>query len=134
MFGPLIFNIFLCDLFCFLDGFIVASDADDITSYIVTKSKDLVTKEIEHFPETFFQWFDFNYMKINNGKSHILFSGTGNVSFHIDNNAIASENKSELLGIVLDSELSFEDHVNALCKKQFKNSIHLQELLQTCVK
>ena len=112
----------------------VASDVDNTTPYIVTKSKDLVIKEIEHFPETFFQWFDFNYMKINSGKSHILFSGTGNVSFHIDNNAIASENKSELLGIVSDSEPSFEDHVNDLCKKQIKNSIHLQELLQTCVK
>ena len=31
--------------------------------------------------------------------------------------AIVSENKIELLGIVLDSKLSFEDHINKLGKK-----------------
>ena len=31
--------------------------------------------------------------------------------------AIVSENKIELLGIVLDSKLSFEDHIINLCKK-----------------
>ena len=56
-------------------------------------------------------------MKINSGKSRILLSGNGHVSVHIDNNAITSENKNELLGIVLDSKLSFEDHVNGHCKK-----------------
>ena len=36
----------------------------------------------------------------------MLFSGNGNVS------TIISENKHELLGIVLDSQLSFQDHIN----------------------
>ena len=56
-------------------------------------------------------------MKINSGKSHILFSGNDNVSANIDNHTIKSENKNELLGIILDSKLSFEDHINNLCKK-----------------
>ena len=56
-------------------------------------------------------------MKINSGKSHILFSGNDNVSANIDNHTIISENKNELLGIILDSKLSFEDHINNLCKK-----------------
>ena len=81
------------------------------------KTNDLVLKEIEHFSEVLFKWFDFNYMKINSGKSHILFSGNDNVSANIDNHTIISENKNELLGIILDSKLSFEDHINNLCKK-----------------
>ena len=36
---------------------------------------------------------------------------------YIDNNAISSENKNELLDIALDSKLFFEDHINSLCKK-----------------
>ena len=56
-------------------------------------------------------------MKINSGKSHILFSGNDNVNANIDNHTIISENKNELLGIILDSKLSFEDHINNLCKK-----------------
>ena len=107
--GPLVFNIFLCDLFYFLEGVPVASYADDTTPYTANKTNDLVMKEIEHFSEVLF-----NYMKINYGKSHILFSGNQNVSANIDNPTIISENKNELLGIILDSKLSFEDHINNL--------------------
>ena len=56
-------------------------------------------------------------MKINSGKSHILFSGNDNVSANIDNHTIISETKNELLGIILDSKFSFEDRINNLCKK-----------------
>ena len=115
--GPLIFNIFSCDLFYFLKGVAVASYADDTTHYTANETNDLVIKEIEHVSEVLFKWFDFNYMKINSGKSHILFSGNDNVIVNIDNHTIISENKNELLGIILDSKLSFEDHINNLCKK-----------------
>ena len=114
--GPLIFNIFLCDLFYFLEGVAVASYADDNTPYTANRTNKLVIKEVEHFSEVLFKWFDFNHTKINSGKSHILFSGNDNVSANIDNHTIISENKNELLGITLDSRLSFEDHMNNLCK------------------
>ena len=52
-------------------------------------------------------------MKINSGKSHILFSGNDNVSANI------SESKNELLGIILD----LKDHINNV-KKQVKNSTY----------
>ena len=56
-------------------------------------------------------------MKINSGKSHIMFSRNNNVSANIDDNTIISENKTELVGIIRDSKLSFEDHINNICKK-----------------
>ena len=105
----------LVHLFYFLKGVAVASYADDTTPYTANKTNDLVIKEIEHFSEVLFKWFDFNYMKINSGKSHILFSGNDNVSANIDNHTIISENK--LLGIILDSKFSFEDHINNPWKK-----------------
>ena len=115
--GPLIFNIFLCDLFYFLEGVSVASCADDTTPYTTNKANDLVIKKIEHFSEILFKWFDLTYMKINSGKSHILFSENDNVSANIDNHTIISENKNELLGIILDLKLFFEDQMKNLCKK-----------------
>ena len=75
-------------------------------------------KEVEHFSEFLFQWFD---IRNNSAKSHILFSGNevvSLVSVNIDNNAITSESKNDLLGLVLDSNLSFEDHINSLCEKE----------------
>ena len=56
-------------------------------------------------------------MKINSGESHVLFSGNDNVSVNNDDHTIISDNNNQLLGIILDSKLSFEDHINNLCKK-----------------
>ena len=52
---PLIFNIFLCELFCFLEGVAKAIYADNTTPYSANKTNDLVIKEIEHFSEVLFQ-------------------------------------------------------------------------------
>ena len=72
-------------------------------------------------------------MKINCGKSHILFSGNDNASANIDDHTIISENKNELLGIILDSKLSFEDHINNLCKNQVKSkSKSSQRISKNC--
>ena len=123
--GLLIFNNLLYELFYFLEGIAVASYADDTTLYSVNKTNGLVKEEIEHFCEVLFKWFDFNYMKINSGKSHMLYSGNDNGIANIDDHTIISENKNKLLGIMLDSKLSFEDHTNNLCvKKQVKNSTY----------
>ena len=50
-------------------------------------------------------------------KIHILFSGNGNISCYIDDHIIISGNKKDLLGIILDLKLSFDDHINNLCEK-----------------
>ena len=76
-------------------------------------SSSLVIKEIEEFSEVLLKWCDYNYMKIYSGKSHVLYSGNDNIDDHI----MISQNKNELLGIILGSKLSFEDHINSLCKK-----------------
>ena len=57
-------------------------------------------------------------------KIHVLFSGNDNVIANNDNNTIISDKKHELLGIILDSKPSFEDHINNFRKKQVKNLTH----------
>ena len=56
-------------------------------------------------------------MKVNTDKSHLLLSGNTNMISNIDNNLIKSEKEQVLLGITIDSNLSFEEHSNNLCKK-----------------
>ena len=63
-------------------------------------------------------------MKINIVKYHKPFSGNDSVSANIDNFTTISENRNELLDIIMDSKLSFENHINNLFKKQVKNSMH----------
>ena len=106
--GLLIFNIFLYDLFDFLEGVAVACYADDTTPYSANKANDFVIKEIEHFPEVLIKWFDFNYIKINGEKGHMLFSGNDNVSANINYHTIISENKNELVGRIFNSIISLK--------------------------
>ena len=56
-------------------------------------------------------------MKANSGKSHLLMNGTETTHANIDGSMIKSSQKEILLGITLDSELKFEDHVNFIFKK-----------------
>ena len=51
-------------------------------------------------------------MKKNNRKILIPFQGNDNVSANIDDNDIISENMNELLDMVLDPKLSFEDFIH----------------------
>ena len=56
-------------------------------------------------------------MKVNTDKSHLLLSGNTKLASSIDNKTAESEMKQESLGITTDSKLSFEEHVNNICKK-----------------
>ena len=71
-----------------MDGVTVGCYVDSTTTYSVSKTKDLVIKETDHFSEFLFQLFTVNYMKINSSKRHMLFRENDVVSVHIDNNAI----------------------------------------------
>ena len=76
-----------------------------------------VINTIETSSQVLFNWFSDNFMKANSGKSHLLMSGTETTHANVDGSMIKSSQKEILLGINLDSELKFEDHVNFMCKK-----------------
>ena len=56
-------------------------------------------------------------MKVNTGKSHLSLSDNSRAIATIDNSYIESEDEQVLLGITIDSNLSFENHINSICKK-----------------
>ena len=56
-------------------------------------------------------------MKVNTDKSHHLMSGNKTVA-NIDNNRIESANTRKLLGITIDSKLTFDTRINKICKKK----------------
>ena len=45
--GPLLFNIFICDMFSFLEGFDIANYADDSTPHCAGKSAESVVNNLE---------------------------------------------------------------------------------------
>ena len=112
--GPLLFIIFICDMFYFLEDFGIANYADDSTPYSAKSNHKLVIEELEKSSSILFKWLQSNYMKVNTDKSHLLLSGNTKLISNIDNNLIESEQEQVLLGITIDSNLSFEKHINNL--------------------
>ena len=115
--GPLLSNLFICDMFYFLEGFDIANYADDSTPYCASKSAESVVNNLEQSSTILFKWLNNNYMKVNTGKNHLLFSDNSRATATIDNSYIESEDKQVLLGITIDSNLTFENHINKICKK-----------------
>ena len=115
--GPLLFNTHLCDLFYFLEDLDIASKADDTTIYTVKENKESVINTLEASSLPLFTWFNNNFMKANSDKSHILLSCSEPSTALIDGSSIESNTKEILLGITIDRDLKFDEHVNNLCKK-----------------
>ena len=116
--GPLLFNIFLCNLFLFLHDIPVANYADDNTPYCTgLKISDVLIK-LENAAETLLQWFKDNRMKANPDKYHLLINNTKeSFQIKIGNETISNSKYEKLLGVKIDHELNFNDHVLSLCKK-----------------
>ena len=114
--GPLLFNIFKCDMFYFLEDFDIANYADDSTPYSSGESAAFFVN-LEQLPAILFEWLDNNYMKVNTSKSHLLLSGNSRATATIGNSYIESEDEQVLQGITIDSNLTFENHISSICKK-----------------
>ena len=85
--GPLLFNIFLCDLFLIMDNIDCASYADDNTPYTTGCSIEEVIEKLENASKVLFQWFSDNQMKANPDKCHFLCSSNTEVSLNVENTA-----------------------------------------------
>ena len=72
--GPLLFNIYLCDLFLLVCNIDVASYADDTTPYVTGDNLESALKQLEQTAKLLFQWFSDNYIKGNEDKRHVFIS------------------------------------------------------------
>ena len=110
--GPLLVNIL------FLGDYKIGNYAEDTTPYSAQRNRQFVIKELEKSSAIFFKWLGHNFMKINTDTSPLLLSGNIKLTSNIDNNLVESEMKQEFLEITVNSNLTFEEHVNNICKKR----------------
>ena len=92
---PLLFSIFICDMFFFLENYEIANYADDSTPFSAKCSHQAVIEDLEKSSAILFNWLKSNYMEVNTDKSHLLLSGNIKLTSNIDNNIIESEEKQE---------------------------------------
>ena len=120
--GPLLFNIFINDIFYFVDKSKLANFADDTTVYTTEDTILNLLSVLKDESTTILNWFKTNEMKSNDDKCHLIigntnksYSSTGFI--YMGNELLESEESVDLLGVTIDSKLNFNDHVTNLIKK-----------------
>ena len=119
--GPLLFNIFLCDMFLFCNDF--ANFADDNTPYYIGKTPEEVISQLERSSKSIFEWFENNGMKANPNKCNLLLSKNENFEANINENRISNTRFENLLGVTFDNRLNFNHHISKIYKTD-SNKLH----------
>ena len=118
--GPLLFNIFINDLFLFIEKSEVCNFADDNTLFSGNKNLDCVFSNLNSDLNNVIEWFKINSLKANPGKFQFMVLGANkNDSFHLNvaGKVIPSSSEVKLLGITNDNELKFRKNIDELCRK-----------------
>ena len=112
--GPILFNIFLSDLFLFIKNKGLVSYADDATPYETEVNSAYIIRNLEILGNTLLNWFKDYSMKANPGKYHLFLSGNDSSKITNGNETVSSSKCEKLLGIKIDSHLNFKEHIESL--------------------
>ena len=115
---PILFNIYLNDLFYFLHCSI-CNFADDTTLYVCDKNLNFVMQQLEQQSNIALKGFEDDNMKMNSGKCHLFVSGNKHEHMwaKIGDDQIWESRTVKLLGITIDNELKFDEYISNVCKK-----------------
>ena len=87
--GPLLLNMFLCDLFLFFHNIPVSNYAEDNIPYSTGLKISNVLIKLENVAETLLQWFKDKRVKANPGKYHLLINNNKeSFEIKIDNKTV----------------------------------------------
>ena len=78
--------------------------------------EDVIIK-LQNASLTLFQWFYGNQMKANPDKCHLICSADDKVNITVENQKLCNSLCEKLLGVRFDSKLTFNAHINDICKK-----------------
>ena len=120
--GPLIFNIFINDIFYALENVCnLYNYADDNTLLNTHHSITCLKTKLETSAAVAMHWFDVNGMKSNQAKFQAMIlhnhPDLSDISLCVNDMNIPLKSCVKLLGVFIDYELNFSDHVTYLCKR-----------------
>ena len=132
--GPLLFIIYASDSFHIICkyGLQAHAYADDTQLHLLFKAGNTVSESeavdlIERCIRDIQDWLAKNKLKINDGKTKFVISGTrqqlekhSDTHLSVENTPITTTTSVKNLGVCMDPKLSFNTQINEICK----SSIH----------
>ena len=119
--GPILFNIFINDLY-----YILQSDlhnfADDNTISMISDTVSSLVNSLTDKANKAVDWFHINKMTVNPEKFKAILltkrkENTAGYPIILRGHEIESEDPVTLLGVTIDYKLSFENHIQELCQR-----------------
>ena len=117
--GPLLFNIFINDMFYVIENCDLFNYADDNTmSDCNDNAKDLIDS-VEADLANIMAWFKTNCMTAHPEKLQCLTMGklSNQISFCLENKVLSPSCNVKILGLTIDDKLLFNEHVFSICQK-----------------
>ena len=122
--GPLLFNVFINDIFMFIEKSEICNFADDNTIYDCGKDLSNILENLKHDMKILLKWFRINSLQANPGKFQFMILGgkyPNSVKLIINSIKIEETKKVVLLGITIDNLLTFN------VVQQIINYMHYEE-------
>jgi uncharacterized protein YlzI (FlbEa/FlbD family) len=123
--GPFLFLLFANDISNFVNGGQINCFADDTIIYVSGKSVEEVTDKLQKCLDEVQIWYYRNKLKINASKCNTLLLGTAQKLKTVDidkcsitfgNCILKRANSVKYLGITIDSNLSWDQHISNMCR------------------
>ena len=113
--GPLLFNVFMNDMFLFMKSCNFYNYADD--NFVSRSSPDVnvILSNLKSDCQISLKWFDDNGMKANPSKFKFMIMSSENIEPQIltisDDVCLQSQTDVKVLGITVDYRLTFNEHI-----------------------
>ena len=131
--GPLLFNIFINEIFFINSDINIYNYADDNCISFVGSLIDIIADTLNKEIVSLMEWFRKNSLAANPAKFQTMLVKTNNIkdaelNVTVDNVSLPSSDAMKVLGIDIDDRLTFDGHVSNMCIKAGRQLNALQRL------
>ena len=121
--GPLLFNIFINDLFFSVKSCDIHNYADDNTLSVANTDIDTIISKLESDINILDTWFRSNGLLLNEKKCQFMImepfltTRCNREKITVNGKNLGEVKDSKLLGISLDSNITMRDHIKSICNQ-----------------